>query len=260
MVSIGEFAHAVKLNVKTLRFYHDLKILIPAKVDDETGYRYYDKASFTRVQSILLLKELGFTLKEIQEIFENCSDEDDLSPFIEQKISDVEHKIRKLREINNQLYRQKNTAVASKQDSEGIIEFEFFLPSYVSKRFSGTYDQVGEAFSQLYERYGRLAKGKPYAFYYELGYSDEPTDIECGIEIEGKTKEIFPKTKAVKLIHEGPYGSQGSSYFNLFSYCRERDYSVKLPVVEHFIKGPGLIFPGNPKKYRTECIILLEEK
>jgi hypothetical protein len=44
MFSIGEFSKLTQLTVKTLRFYHEEGLLIPAFVDPDTGYRYYDQS------------------------------------------------------------------------------------------------------------------------------------------------------------------------------------------------------------------------
>ena len=45
MFSIGEFSKITGLPVKTLRFYHEKRLLVPSCVDRETGYRYYDAAN-----------------------------------------------------------------------------------------------------------------------------------------------------------------------------------------------------------------------
>lgn len=41
MLAIGEFSRLTHLSVRTLRRYHDADLLVPAVVDDATGYRYY---------------------------------------------------------------------------------------------------------------------------------------------------------------------------------------------------------------------------
>ncbi|MDN5562453.1 MULTISPECIES: MerR family DNA-binding transcriptional regulator [Luteococcus] len=39
MIGIGEFSHGTGLNIKTLRYYHDIGLLPAAHVDDSNGYR-----------------------------------------------------------------------------------------------------------------------------------------------------------------------------------------------------------------------------
>jgi DNA-binding transcriptional MerR regulator len=42
-MTIGEFARRSRLPVSTLRYYHELGLLLPARVDPATGYRYYER-------------------------------------------------------------------------------------------------------------------------------------------------------------------------------------------------------------------------
>jgi DNA-binding transcriptional MerR regulator len=41
-VSIGEFARRLRLSAKALRLYNELGVLMPARIDAGSGYRYYD--------------------------------------------------------------------------------------------------------------------------------------------------------------------------------------------------------------------------
>jgi DNA-binding transcriptional MerR regulator len=65
MFRIGEFARFTRVSVKMLRHYDEIGLLPPARVDAATGYRYYRAAQLTRLNRILLLRELGFGLDEI---------------------------------------------------------------------------------------------------------------------------------------------------------------------------------------------------
>ncbi|MDC7125354.1 MAG: helix-turn-helix domain-containing protein [Spirochaetales bacterium] len=103
MLSIGEFSQVTRLTVKTLRYYHELGILVPVKIDEMTGYRYYDNDSFNRANSIISLKQLGFSLKEIKTILEKCEAEEDLKSFIQEKISEIRLKASELKKMENRL-------------------------------------------------------------------------------------------------------------------------------------------------------------
>jgi DNA-binding transcriptional MerR regulator len=87
MLSIGEFAHSTMLSIKTIRYYQELGILLPDRIDKGTGYRYYDQKSYDRARSIQMLKDLGFTLNEIRLILTECRDEEDLFLYIDQKLN-----------------------------------------------------------------------------------------------------------------------------------------------------------------------------
>lgn len=71
MIKIGEIAKLVNVNVKTVRYYEELGLFTPAHVDKWSGYRYYDDKNIEKLEQILYLKELGFSLKQIKNLNED---------------------------------------------------------------------------------------------------------------------------------------------------------------------------------------------
>lgn len=65
--SSGEFARMANVSVRTIRFYDKQNILKPSYVKS-TGARFYTDSDFARLQQILLLKYLGFSLDDIREM------------------------------------------------------------------------------------------------------------------------------------------------------------------------------------------------
>lgn len=63
--SSGEFARMAQVSVRTIRFYDKQNILKPSFVT-EAGARFYTDSDFVKLQQILLLKYLGFSLEEIK--------------------------------------------------------------------------------------------------------------------------------------------------------------------------------------------------
>lgn len=262
MLSIGELSKISQVTVKSIRYYQELGLLEPIKTDPLTNYRYYNKDSYNRLNSILTLKDLGFTLTEIKSILEQCSSEEDLKEFISKKIDEVKNKVKKLKEMEDRLKKFNQEIDSPIPDiADEIVEFEFSIPTYASVKINGNYDDIGNGFKIIYKEAGRYVKGSPYAFYYDLEYKDENPNFKAVIELSKKVKEkTFKlgtmKQKAVKLVYKGPYGGQGDTYLKLFQDCRDKGYNIELPIIEHFIKGPGFIFKGNPNNYITECILL----
>ena len=62
---IGEFAQFCGLSVKTLRYYDEIGLLKPVKVDEFTGYRYYSEKQLDDVELIKMFKSCSFSLDEI---------------------------------------------------------------------------------------------------------------------------------------------------------------------------------------------------
>ena len=67
-MQIKEFAELVGVSVRTLHYYDEIGLLKPSDVGQYTGYRFYDKSCFERMQEILFYRELDFSLKTISEI------------------------------------------------------------------------------------------------------------------------------------------------------------------------------------------------
>ncbi len=67
-ISIGEFARRSRLSVKALRLYDELGVLIPARVDEASGYRYYDAAQLEAARLVAMLRQLDLPLAAIKEL------------------------------------------------------------------------------------------------------------------------------------------------------------------------------------------------
>jgi DNA-binding transcriptional MerR regulator len=59
---IGDFSRLSLVSVKALRYYDELGLLKPARVDEFTGYRYYSASQLTRLNRILAMKDMGLSL------------------------------------------------------------------------------------------------------------------------------------------------------------------------------------------------------
>ncbi len=56
----------------------------------------------------------------------------------------------------------------------------------------------------------------------------------------------------VTLMHKGPYEQLGHVYEKVIAHINENGWEIQLPIREVYLKGPGMIFKGNPKNYLTE--------
>ena len=70
LLQIGELAKQTGLSIRTLRYYDEIGLLVPSH-RTEAEYRLYREADIARLQQILSLRQLGFSLKEIRECLEN---------------------------------------------------------------------------------------------------------------------------------------------------------------------------------------------
>lgn len=65
MFTIGDFARHGQVSVRMLRHYDATGLLRPARVDPGSGYRLYEAGQLARLNRIIALKDLGFTLEQV---------------------------------------------------------------------------------------------------------------------------------------------------------------------------------------------------
>lgn len=101
---VGQLAKDVGINAETVRYYEKLKLL-PKPKRKESHYRVYDEIDLKRLLFIKRAKELGFTLKEIKELFGLRIDSEakcgDVKHLTEHKLEDVDNRISDLKKIRN---------------------------------------------------------------------------------------------------------------------------------------------------------------
>ena len=72
---IGEFSKLTGIPIRTLRYYDSIDLFKPSEVDLFTSYRYYKEEQVKDLELINELKEVGFTLEEIRDKWNNFSEE-----------------------------------------------------------------------------------------------------------------------------------------------------------------------------------------
>ncbi|MEE1783926.1 MerR family transcriptional regulator [Streptomyces sp. SP17BM10] len=70
MLNIGDFARHGRVSVRMLRHYDAIGLLHPARVDPVSGYRFYEAAQLARLNRVIALKELGFTLQQVRAVLD----------------------------------------------------------------------------------------------------------------------------------------------------------------------------------------------
>jgi DNA-binding transcriptional MerR regulator len=74
MFSIGEFAGLGRVSVRMLRHYDAIGLLRPAHVDPYSGYRFYTAAQLRLLNRVTALKDLGFSLQQVQTLIDEKVD------------------------------------------------------------------------------------------------------------------------------------------------------------------------------------------
>lgn len=102
----GEFAKMASLSIRTIRYYDKIGLLKPTSIA-ENGYRLYTDKDFEKLQKILSLKYLGFSLEDIFAMTANDSYLS-LKQSIEMQLNFIHKKIESLQSMESSLYEAKN--------------------------------------------------------------------------------------------------------------------------------------------------------
>ena len=119
MIRIGVFARLSQLSIPTLHHYDEIGLLKPISVDAATGYRYYSVSQLPRLNRILALKDLGFSLEQIEQVLESDLPIEELRGMLKLKQAEVEQ------HVSDEQDRLKRITTRLRQ-----IELEDSMPNY----------------------------------------------------------------------------------------------------------------------------------
>ncbi|MET3986940.1 DNA-binding transcriptional MerR regulator [Streptomyces sp. PvR034] len=90
MFTIGDFAKHGRVSVRMLRHYDAIGLLHPARVDPHSGYRHYEAAQLSRLNRIIALKDLGFSLQQVGSILDERLDPQALRGMLRLRRTELE--------------------------------------------------------------------------------------------------------------------------------------------------------------------------
>jgi len=265
MFTIGQFSRITGLTVKTIRLYHEKSLLHPAWVDEDTGYRYFDQADVERARVIRSLRDLDFPLAEIRELLGEESPESGALALLERQRARIRERQASLTRIAASL----DTVIAREREAFAMVERDTFeveekelAPVQVAGlRWTGSYSDTDKALPRVCRRFGRYTRGKPINLYYDADFKEGDADVESCVPVvdapatDGYSIHTLPGVRCVSLIHKGPYEEIGRTWARALAYVQEKEWTPILPYREVYLKGPGMIFRGNPRNYLTEIQI-----
>lgn len=268
MFTIGEFSRITGLTVKALRLYHEKGILVPHTVDEGSGYRYYTHDDAEKGRSIKELREMEISLADIEFIFNSGTTNEEILQTLENQKRQLSEKVSDYTKIIAAL----ETTIAAEREALMALQQRTFEVEektvgdllMAGIRYKGCYGDCGKYFGQIGRKMGWLICGKPFNLYYDCGYKENDADIETCMpvrkakEAEGISVRTLPGGKCISLIHQGPYDQLGRSYEKITAYAKEKGYQIAVPAREIYIKGPGMLFKGNPQKYITEIQMMIQ--
>lgn len=269
MFKIGEFSKLSQVTVKTLRYYDNIGLLKPAKVDRFTSYRYYSASQLPRLNRILALKGLGLSLDQIALLLE-----EDLSP-------DQIRGILRLKQVEIQEELEEEQARLARVERRlRLIEREEAMPaqevalkkmpaqSVASVRDNVPIQGIGQLFGEVFGHLGQhkvSPAGPPIGVYYDEEFHEEETDVEIAVPVAGsvpesdrvKERQLPAVEEMACLVHQGGYETIGGTYGQLMKWIEANGYRLAGPTREVYLQGPES--GDDTSTYVTEIQIPVEK-
>ena len=244
LYKIGMFAAMNHVTVKTLRFYEEQGLLMPALIHPDTGYRYYTLSQMAVLHQITALKLAGFKLEEIANI---NSGADEIAVLLKKKVELLE----KIADITRQIavvdgyLAKKKTGLSSPVLIKTIPETTVAFMRIRLESYDCLFDRMPEM-GALMEKAGCECALPEYCFtaYPEPGYKDGDIPVEiCESVVEAK-KEIgdlkfktMPEVQAACVFHKDSYRTFSESYETVLRYIEENGYEIAGEIRESYIDG-----------------------
>ncbi len=108
MYTIGQFSRICRVSVKTLRHYEKLGLLVPARVESGNRYRYYTGEQAAVLKDIVLMKELGLSLRMIKRMIDRQEWPEDVATLLEGHRNHLLHQVDLCNSRLDKLARRKN--------------------------------------------------------------------------------------------------------------------------------------------------------
>ena len=252
MIKIGDFARLSQVSVVTLRYYDELDLLKPVKVDAFSGYRFYSADQLPRLNRILALKDLGFSLEQVKLMLADGLTPEQLRGMLALQRKEVE---KRLAEEQDRLAR---IEARLRQ-----IELEDKMPIYdvivkttprmvvASRRVTiPTNDQVpqylGPAYMEVYDhirQQGARDTGPCFALWHSPADVYENEDAEAIVPIDRPVKQTervkvyeLPPTQVAAVVHQGNFEDFTQGHAALLEWIDANGYQIAGPYREIYIK------------------------
>ncbi|MET9265666.1 MerR family transcriptional regulator [Amycolatopsis sp. NPDC004079] len=221
MFTIGDFARHGRVSVRMLRHYDATGLLRPAHVDPATGYRYYAAAQLARLNRVIALKDLGFTLQQVQEILDEKVTAEQLGAMLRLRRADLEAAMAaaaarlvrveaRLRAIESEGHMPENDVVIKSVPAVRVAELTAIAASFEPEDIGPV---IGPLYAELFRRLeaaGIGCTGPGVAYYEDVPEADGKVVVHAAVEVSApqrdgdvRVHDLPPLDHAAAVVHRG---------------------------------------------------------
>ncbi len=281
MFKIGEFSRLSRVSVRMLRHYDQLGLLTPSQTDAFTNYRYYSADQLPRLNRILALRDLGFSLEQIAGMLDQDLSSEQLLGMLKLKQAEIDQamqieqeRMARLEARIRQLDKATETGAYDVilRDIEPELVAAYREVAADDDRIQQMFDEV-ENFVARYD--GARADKPPFAIYYDAEYREKDIDAEVAVPLkytipdrdEIRIRETPRLSNVACVVHSGNYSNLYQAYNALLDWIETNDYQMTGPIREVYIRygADGLTFDlpstylaDDSNQYVTELQLAVE--
>ena len=261
MLRIGDFSSLAQISIKTLRYYDQIGLLTPARVDDATGYRYYAAAQLSQLHRIAALKDFGFSLEQIQRILHDGISVEEMKGMLRLRQAEQE---RSLEEEHERLRRL--TSRIRLIEQENSMSYDVIIKSTAPQWIASVrevipaYNQVGALYPKVMAGLGpeMAACQMGVALWHDPEYRESNVDAEAGFYFKdaphaanGVQVHQLPASTVASTVHHGAYRDLQGAYDSLLRWVAGSGYQVTGPIRELYLHCTQPVTQDN-ESYVTE--------
>ncbi len=270
MFKIGEFSKITQVSVRMLRYYDEQKLLEPVLVDDANGYRLYSAEQIDQLGRIILLRNMGFGVKEIKALLQTWNPENIKRNLLEQmeksqeNVREEQMKIRQmqgwLQDLDNQGRKLNIEIIMKALPMQHVMSIRRIVPDYYHE------SMLWEEFSAVFKGCRDLDKMICFSVYHDLDYRETDVDIEVCVavdqtEVPLKNQNIIYRQlekvdMAACFMIYGPYSNISFAYKE-FAYWLEQHEEYQMRGENRQICHVSACQTDNQAEYVTELQIPL---
>jgi DNA-binding transcriptional MerR regulator/effector-binding domain-containing protein len=273
MLKIGDFSKIGKISIRMLRHYDQIGLLKPAYIDNITGYRSYSIDQLPRLNRILFLKDIGFSLSEVMELIDEHISIDEMKDMLVRKQKDLENEIGiaqinlktvidRLRTIENEGNIPKYDILIKQTDRYTFASHRTIVP-HMNQMNIYCYDMYSKLYKEL-KRMNITPIGPEITCYYNEEYCETDLDMEVGTVIplgalDAKNiKEsilnlttIEAEETVATVLYSGPFDGMEQAIIELLKWIGSNSWQIIGALREIHLSGPA-----HPEGEVVECAII----
>lgn len=187
MFSTGEFSKIARVSRRLLRHYRDIGLFVPSHIDEQSGYHYYSIEQLSDLNRILALRDLGFTLEQIQRTVAQNVSVNELRGMYQMRKAEIERNLRdeleKMRSIESRLQALETGLPELEVIIKAIPEQHYFSTEFVCLSIEHSQQIMDRMYRLLPEQVGSRHFGEMITILHSEDFIVVDGEVEVGFRL-----------------------------------------------------------------------------